>query len=83
MHGHTPTQEGLPIRFDFSHHWLAWSALHGCDSSGTEGLLQEGKHAMMHSAVVACDDSTFMLRKQNKRREGGSYNDRTIYAAIE
>jgi len=45
LHGHTPTQEGLPIRFDFrtsAMQRLASSTLHGCDSFGTEGLLSSG-----------------------------------------
>jgi hypothetical protein len=38
---------------------------------------------MKHRAVVACDVSILMLRKQTNSGTGGSYNNRTIYAAIE
>jgi len=79
-------QEGLPIRYDLSHAeasldnavWL-WQFRYGRPSS----VSQDGKYAMKHSAVVACDVSTLMLRKQTKRETGGSYSYRTIYVAIE
>jgi hypothetical protein len=85
LHGHTPTEDGLPIRYDFSHAvaslvnaaWL-WQLRYGRPSS----VVREAKYAMKHSAVVACDVSTLMLRKQTNRGTGGSYIDRAIYAAI-